>query len=170
MRASVIAQSGFRCSRKKCCAITLADFYTNTRAVDKKKPGVAALPASKHPDKKGVRDVSLRARRHRECERRTLRSQNHFAVERRVAKCLQKQPGRAGSLIELFKSSRATALDQKVAEFRIFDELRSSRCARADGCVEHCSNLHVTLKLHGTNPCAVSTKNLAPHAAGHDES
>jgi hypothetical protein len=61
-------------------------------------------------------------------------------------------------LIELFKSSRATALDQKVAEFRIFDELRSSRCARADGCVEHCSNLHVTLKLHGTNPCAVSTK------------
>jgi hypothetical protein len=37
----------------------------------KKRPGIAAFPASKHPDKKGVRDVSLEARRHRDVRRRT---------------------------------------------------------------------------------------------------
>jgi hypothetical protein len=37
----------------------------------KMKPGIAAFPASKHPDKKGVRDVSLKARRHRDVRRQT---------------------------------------------------------------------------------------------------
>jgi len=37
-----------------------------------KGPGVAALPALKRSEKKGVRIVSLQARRHRECEEADL--------------------------------------------------------------------------------------------------
>jgi hypothetical protein len=88
-------ESGFPRRGKKCSSGASAGLYRRRRnfglraRLEKKEPGVAAPPASKTSRKKGIRDVSLEARRHRDCGKAGLEEPvpTRCRVARRVASC-----------------------------------------------------------------------------------